>query len=175
MCGTFTDDDIGKLVETASGETVGVVAAVDGTVARVSPVPTTEDSDPLTPSMGTETDEVRPIEAPLAREVTDDRVVLTEEAPVPTETETPDSSGRTTEATTDASGKLDEKPTGPGATVDPEALTEDDPEAELSVDDVDRRTDAAVSVDDEPRRTDAAVDSDDDARRSDAELESDES
>ena len=175
MCETFTDDDIGKIVETASGETVGVVAAVDGTVARVSPVPTTGESDPLTPSMETETDEVRPVEATFAREVTDDRVVLSEDASVPAEMDTRDSSGRTADPATDASEKLDETSTGPGATVDPQALTEDEPEAELSPDDDSRRTDAAVSADDEPRRTDAAIDSDDDARRSDAELESDDS
>lgn len=175
MCETFTDDDIGKIVETASGETVGVVAAVDGTVARVSPVPTTEGSDPLTPSMGTEIDEVRTVEAPFAREVTDDRVVLTEEASVPAEMDTLDSSGRTADPAIDASEKLDETSTGPGATVDPQALTEDGPEAELSPDDANRRTDAAVLADDEPRRTDAAVDSNDNARHSGAELESDES
>lgn len=175
MCESFTDDDIGKLVETASGETVGVVAAVDGPVARVSPVPTTEKSDPLTPSMGTETDEVRPIEATSVHEVTGDRVVLTEDAPVPGESDPSDRSSRTAGTAADASEELDEKPTDPGATVDPEALTEDDPEAELSPDDADRRTDAAVSADDESRRTDAAVDPDDDARRSDAEFESDDS
>ncbi|MFC4439093.1 MULTISPECIES: hypothetical protein [Natrialbaceae] len=175
MCESFTDDDIGKLVETADGETVGVVAAVDGTVARVSPVPTAERSDPLTPSMRIETDEVRPIEETFVREATDDRVVLTEDSPVPTEMGAPDSSDRTGGAATDASEELEERPTDPGATVDPEALTEDDPEAELSPDDADRRTDAAVSADEELRRTNATVDPDDDTQRSDAELESDDS
>ncbi|WP_276254466.1 hypothetical protein [Halomontanus rarus] len=44
MSPTFTDDDVGKTVENANGEEVGVVAAIDGNTARVDPDPGITDS-----------------------------------------------------------------------------------------------------------------------------------
>lgn len=161
MCATFTDDDIGKLVRTGSGEDVGVVAAVDGRTAHVSPVPMTGGSDPSTPSMATEADETRPIAADCVCEITDERVRLEGELSVPTET-TGDDRTRPTVFEEDPTDELaEEATTDPGAKADPRALA-------------DRRTDAAVSADDEPRRTDAAVDPDDDVDRTDAEVDPDE-
>ncbi|WP_306052937.1 hypothetical protein [Natronococcus wangiae] len=175
MGATFTDDDVGKLVETDDGEEVGVVAAIDGPVVRVSSVPTSDESDPLTPSIENEVDETRPIEATSVREITDDRIVLTDDHPLSTDTSSADRSERTAEGS--AADELDDEATATrGARVDPDAVAERDPDPELDPPAADRRTDATVSADDELRRTDAAVDpDDDDARRSDVEPESDES
>ncbi|MFU8867263.1 hypothetical protein [Natronococcus sp.] len=71
MCNTFTDDDIGSRVETADGETVGVVAAVDGAVARVCPPPAADGSDTAAPAMATGPDETRPLEPEAELDPTD--------------------------------------------------------------------------------------------------------
>ncbi|OLZ40210.1 hypothetical protein A6E15_04080 [Natrinema saccharevitans] len=52
MCAVFSDDDVGKPVENATGETVGVVAAVEGDVAHVKPDPSAVES--ITSSLGWE-------------------------------------------------------------------------------------------------------------------------
>lgn len=44
MSPTFTDDDVGKRVENANGEEVGVIAAIDGNTAHVDPDPGITDS-----------------------------------------------------------------------------------------------------------------------------------
>ncbi|OAQ54661.1 hypothetical protein HTG_03630 [Natrinema mahii] len=44
MCAVFSEDDVGKPVENVTGETVGVVAAVEGDVARVKPDPSAVES-----------------------------------------------------------------------------------------------------------------------------------
>lgn len=161
MCATFTDNDIGKLVQTGNGEDVGVIAAVDGRIAHVSPIPMIDTSDPSTPSMATQADETRPIEADSVREITDDRVCLEGDLSVPTKATKPDRTTQSTISEEDPTDELAEEATNdPGAEADPRTLA-------------DRRTDAAVSADDEPRRTDAAVDPDDDMDRTDAEVDPD--
>lgn len=177
MCSPFTDDDIGKLVETAAGEEVGVVAAVDGAVARVSPVPTTGGADATTPSMGHGTGETQSVEAASVREITDDRVFL--EAEFEVSTDAASSTQRPPAALGgDEIDEIHEKATSdPGAEADPSELTNSspDPEAELSPDGAEQRTDAEVPADDDPKRTDAAVEPDDETRRSDAEADPDSS
>ena len=44
MCATFTDDDVGKLVERADGKVIGTVASLDTATVRVEPAPDVVDA-----------------------------------------------------------------------------------------------------------------------------------
>lgn len=81
MCATFTDDDIGKPVENATGEEVGVVATVKGDVAHVRPAADAVDS--IKSSIGWEgiADDEHPLDGDSVREITDDAVRLEGELP----------------------------------------------------------------------------------------------
>jgi hypothetical protein len=159
MCETLTTDDVGKLVETGDGDVVGVVAAVDEPVARVSPVPATDDSNAAAPTMASGADETQPLEPPSVRAVTADRVVLEDDCSLELGPSASGEPERTTSSAGDLTDELDDADSrGRGAEADSGALTEQGPEAELDPDELDRRTDAKVSADDELRRTDAAVD-----------------
>lgn len=72
----FTDDEIGKHVETASGETIGVVVSVDGATAYIERDPSALDA--INALFGRETDEegTAPIDEDDVETVTDDAVHL---------------------------------------------------------------------------------------------------
>ncbi|TYL40527.1 hypothetical protein CV102_02870 [Natronococcus pandeyae] len=72
----FTDDEIGKHVETASGETIGVVVSVDGATAYVDRDPSAMDA--INALFGRETDEegTVPIDEEDVETVTDDAIRL---------------------------------------------------------------------------------------------------
>lgn len=76
MCATFTDDEVGKPVENAAGEEVGVVATVEGDVAHVRPAADAVDS--IKSSIGWEgvADETHPLASDAVREITDETVRL---------------------------------------------------------------------------------------------------
>lgn len=130
----FTDDEIGKHVETASGETIGVVVSVDGATAYVEQDPSAMDA--INALFGRETDEegTVPIDDENVETVTDDAIRLekdrssrdgdtddgTDLATERTE-ETGDEGGRSGEAMEPSTEKMDES----GAERHPE--TEDTP------------------------------------------------
>ncbi|SEP63242.1 hypothetical protein [Natrinema salaciae] len=82
MCATFTDDDVDKPVENSNGETVGVVAAVEGDVVHVRPDPTVVDS--VKSSLGWEKGaaEIVAFDRKSIREITDDAVLLEGSFPI---------------------------------------------------------------------------------------------
>ncbi|QCC59779.1 hypothetical protein NP511_15405 [Natrinema thermotolerans] len=83
MCAVFSDDDIDKPVENATGETVGIVAAVAGDVAHVRPDPSAVES--IKSSLGWEKGARYRVtlERDSVREITPDAVRL--EGGLPTE------------------------------------------------------------------------------------------
>ncbi|WP_394739335.1 hypothetical protein [Natronococcus roseus] len=147
MCDTFTDDDIGARVETADGETVGVVAAVDGAVLRVCPPPATDGPEAAAPAMATGPDETRPLEPAAVAERRGDRLVLEPGRSLEFDVESRDRASPgdgtdTLEAT---------EPTDRGAEADPGTLTDREPEAELDPSDPGRSPEVEVSVDEGDR------------------------
>ncbi|MXV64194.1 hypothetical protein GS429_19410 [Natronorubrum sp. JWXQ-INN-674] len=76
MSPTFTDDDVGKRLETASGETVGVVTMTEPETAYVDLESGAVDSIKATLGWDGDTDEVVPIDRNDVRDVTTDAVVL---------------------------------------------------------------------------------------------------
>ncbi|WP_293032780.1 hypothetical protein [Natronococcus sp.] len=156
MCDTFTDDDIGARVETADGETIGVVAAVDGAVVRVRPPPAADGPDSTAPAMATGPDETRPLEPAAVDRRQGDRLVLEPGRSLEFDVENRDRASPEDE--TDALEATE--PTDRGAEADPEALTDREPEAELDRSDPDRGPEVEVSVDEEPGRTDGSGDAD---------------
>lgn len=154
MCDTFTDDDIGARVETADGETVGVVAAVDGAVGRVCPPPATDGPASTTPAMATGADETRPLEPAAVAEREGDRLVLE-----PGRSPEFDVEDRDRASPEDGADALEAtEPTDRGAEADPGALTDREPEAELDPADPDRGPEVEVSVDEQPGRTNGSND-----------------
>ncbi|EMA37825.1 glycosyltransferase [Halobiforma nitratireducens] len=79
---TFTVDDVGKPVESASGDILGTIVDVDDETASVEPDPDVVDSGRAV--LGWESDDVIPLAADAVREITDDAVRL--EASFPEET-----------------------------------------------------------------------------------------
>ncbi|MDG5761031.1 hypothetical protein QA600_16990 [Natronococcus sp. A-GB1] len=163
MCDTFTDDDIGARVETADGETVGVVAAVDGAVVRVCPPPATDGPESAVPAMATGPDETRPLEPAAVDERQGDRLVL--EPGRSLEFDAEDRNRAATEDETDAFEATE--PTDRGAEAGPDALTDREPEAELDPSDPDRSPEVEVSIDEKLGRTESSNDD----RRDDADTE----
>lgn len=161
MCDTFTDDDIGARVETADGETVGVVAAVDGAVARVCPPPAADGPDSAAPAMATGPDETRPLEPAAVDERRGDRLVLEPDRSLEFDAE-----DRDRPSTEDGANALE--PTARGAEADLDALTDREPEAELDPSDPNRDPEAEVSVDEGARRTADPDDQRDDATSEDS-------
>ncbi|WP_306052939.1 hypothetical protein [Natronococcus wangiae] len=75
MTGTFTNDEIGKLVERADGKVIGTVASVDGETAHVEPAPDALDQILIRlgrKEMGDSFD----LDADSVREISDTRVHL---------------------------------------------------------------------------------------------------
>ncbi|WP_255681862.1 hypothetical protein [Natrinema sp. SYSU A 869] len=202
MCATFTDDDLGKPVENDNGESVGVVAAVEGNVAHVRPDPSAVES--IKSSLGWEkgAEEMITLDHDSVREITDDAVQLESELPVRTESDTEPSVGHDespdqrpetdptgstsgtdeTEIATDmadddgldAAEEMDQiEERGRGATVDPTELADRDSGLSVQRDEDLERTDAAVDIDEDAQRTDAAVDPEGETSQTDAEVDPD--
>lgn len=82
MCATATDDDVNKTVENGNGETVGVVAAVEGDIVHVRPDPTVVDS--VKSSLGWEkgAEEIIALDRESIRAITDGAVLLEGSLPI---------------------------------------------------------------------------------------------
>lgn len=77
MCATFTDEDVGKLVERADGTVIGSVATCEDEQVRVEPEPDAIDS--IKTRLGwDEPDDPFVLEADAVREISDTRVHLEE-------------------------------------------------------------------------------------------------
>jgi hypothetical protein len=79
MSTTFTDDDVGKPVETVSGNEIGIVASVEGTTASVELEPST--IDVAKTKFGREIDQSDPLvlDADDVRSVTSETIYLAED------------------------------------------------------------------------------------------------
>lgn len=162
MCPMFSDDDRGKAVVAPDGESVGVVASVEGDIVHVSPDPGVGDRDASAASNAA--DDAVPIDAEPVREITETAVVLEDRSVLETRAAA-DEDGSRTEPAGGMSG-LDE-------TEIAEAMRDDDRELETTSRGIDVDTDETASREPEiESRTDAAVDPDRaDARRTDAEVD----
>ncbi|MFC4439764.1 MULTISPECIES: prolipoprotein diacylglyceryl transferase [Natrialbaceae] len=83
MSPTFTEDDIGKTVESASGENLGVVIAVDSGTSYVEPNPGVTDSIKAALDWEGDADDAIPLADDAVDRVTDETIRL--EAEFPTE------------------------------------------------------------------------------------------
>lgn len=118
MTATFTDDDVEKRVETATGKEIGTVAAIEGNTARVEPDPGVIDS--IRATLGwreTGADPVT-IRAADVEEITADAIRLAANAP-------PSADAGSTPAADPALAD----DVGPEATVDPESTLGGDAES----------------------------------------------
>lgn len=199
MCATFTDADVDKPVENDNGEEVGVVAAVEGDIARIRPDPTVVES--IKSSLGWEkgAEESVVLEAGSVREITDDVVRLEGEFHVEdVEDAAPDESGGD-----EPSDEPQTEPAGGTSGIDETELTGDmaDDEEFAAADEMDAIEEAnrdrgaevdpteltertamtadpdelATDSDEElERRTDAAVEPDEERHRTDASVDPDE-
>lgn len=148
MSATFTDDDIDKAVENATGEVIGTVTAVENDTARVEPRAGIVDSIRATLGWSRATDETITVHATAVDEITSEAI-------------------RLEVASVDA---LEEAPqTGPDSADPDETPARDDAsETELESDDVSRR-DAGIEPTEEPSgaaRRDTAAGRDETADRS---------
>ncbi|APX97839.1 hypothetical protein [Natronorubrum daqingense] len=84
MSPTFTDDDVGKSIETATGDHLGVVADTDPETAYVVPAESVTDSTRAALEWDRGTDETVPLTDDAVEEITDDAITL--ESDFPTET-----------------------------------------------------------------------------------------
>lgn len=76
MCATFTEDEIGKTVVNANGESVGMIAAVEDNTARVDPDPGLTDSIKATLGWSDASGDTYPLQESAVASVTDDEVHL---------------------------------------------------------------------------------------------------
>ncbi|WP_226039032.1 hypothetical protein [Natrinema sp. DC36] len=74
MSPTVTDDDVGKSVESADGETLGTVVDADAERAHLDPEPDMTDSIKAVLDWEPETGDVVPLEDDAIDEITDDAV-----------------------------------------------------------------------------------------------------
>lgn len=100
MTGTFTNEEIGKLVERADGKVIGTVASVDGETARVEPKPDVLDQV-LVRLDRKEIGDPFVLEAESVREISDTRIHLERDFVRPTGGPTPDTNDSTPEADAD--------------------------------------------------------------------------
>ncbi|MFC4439094.1 MULTISPECIES: hypothetical protein [Natrialbaceae] len=100
MSGTFTNEEIGKLVERADGKVIGTVASADGETARVEPAP--DAVDQILIRVGRkEIGDPFVLEAESVREISDTRIHLERDFVRPTGGPTPDADDSTPEADAD--------------------------------------------------------------------------
>ncbi|MWV39902.1 hypothetical protein [Natrialba sp. INN-245] len=174
MCATFSEDDQGKTVENARGDSVGTIAAVEGTVAYVRPKQGILDTIKSTIGWDSRTDESIPLTADSVTAISDEAVRLeggledskpdgtnagtddetgvdrTKSAGEPGgQDETEYSDGRSGESDSNDSSTESEETHDRGLEADPTELTDDDSGLEVHPDDVDDRSDAAVDPADE--------------------------
>ncbi|MGQ3410798.1 hypothetical protein ACT4ML_00845 [Natrinema sp. LN54] len=203
MCATFSEDDVDKPVENAAGEEVGVVAAVEGDIARVRPDPSAVES--IKSSLGWEkgAEERIMLDRESVREITGDAIRLEGGLPIRDDSTTDagaerdgsSSDGPETEPAGSMSGideteisedmadddglrtaeEMDQiEERSRGMEADPTELADRDPQfSSGSAGDDDSRSDATVDVDENPQRTDATVDPGEDADRTDAAVDPD--
>lgn len=76
MCANFTDDDEGKHVVNAEGETIGIVEAVEGGAAHVEPDPGITDTIKSRLGWGDSDEETYRLEAEHVDTITDDEIQL---------------------------------------------------------------------------------------------------
>lgn len=76
MNSSLTDDDVGKPVESADGETLGTVATVDATTAHVDPKPDMTESIKAVLDWEPSSGDIVPLETDSIDEITDDAVRL---------------------------------------------------------------------------------------------------
>ncbi|MFP8951661.1 hypothetical protein ACLI4Z_01635 [Natrialbaceae archaeon A-arb3/5] len=81
MSPTFTDDDVGKAVEHADGESLGVVVAVEPETAYVDPDPAVTDSIKAVLDWGSESTGAVPVSDDAVERVTDDAIRLSSSVP----------------------------------------------------------------------------------------------
>ncbi|SEH13357.1 hypothetical protein SAMN04487967_1319 [Natronorubrum sediminis] len=84
MSPPFTDDDIGKSIETAAGDVLGIVADTDPETAYVVPAESVPDSTRAVLEWDRGTDETIPVTDDVVEESTDDAITL--ESAFPAET-----------------------------------------------------------------------------------------
>ena len=85
MCPSFTSDDVGKRVENANGEQIGIVGAVDPGLAYVEPDPGVTDSVKAALGWKPEQEDAIALEEAAVSEITDEVVRLREEFVDPAE------------------------------------------------------------------------------------------
>lgn len=85
MCPSFTSDDVGKRVENANGEQIGIVGAVDPGIAYVEPDPGVTDSVKAALGWKPEQEDAIALEEAAVSEITDEVVRLREEYVDPAE------------------------------------------------------------------------------------------
>ncbi|GAB3031288.1 hypothetical protein [Natronobiforma cellulositropha] len=171
MSPTVTEDDVGKTVVNAGGETVGVVAAVDASGARVDPSPGVTDTIRAALGWESATAEALPLDQRAIESITDDEVRLRGDLSAQGDVvgdsrpdaepdrqpgdETVGTEGRTPMGTDPASGIAADREREP---------LEDEPDGRLEA------TDEPIDGDDERRESDreraadASRDEDDEAR-----------
>ena len=84
MSPTFTDDDIGKSIETATGDVLGVVSDIDPETAYVEPAESVPDSTRAVLEWDRETNEAVPLTDDAVEGITDDAITLESEFPAET-------------------------------------------------------------------------------------------
>ncbi|TYT61485.1 hypothetical protein [Natrialba swarupiae] len=171
MCATFSEDDQGKTVENARGDSVGTIAAVEGTVAYVRPKQGMLDTIKSTIGWDSRTEKSIPLTADSVTAISDEAVRLegaledtkpdgtnagtddetgvdrTNPAGEPGgQDETEHSDGRSGESDSNDSSTESEEAHDRGLEADPTELTDDDSGLEVHPDD---RNDAAVDSTDE--------------------------
>lgn len=155
MSPVFTADDVGKSVETASGDTVGIVTAVDPGTAYVEPNPEMAASTRAALGWGGREDAV-PLADDAVDRVTDDAVRL--DPSFPGEDLTSDASPADSELpSSEASGKNTPAPDEEYTPGEPVTTDQEEPSAPPGEDDPDPGADAGERIDgDEERRGEPA-------------------
>lgn len=134
MTERFSEADVGKTVENADGETVGIVAAVEGGTAHVDPDPGLLDSILATIGWKTDPEETVPIEASDVDEVTADGIRLDtrfwdRDEPIDASAATAVGSTDGREEPTDRPNEDDGPSPGMVGEADREVASRDDPDA----------------------------------------------
>ncbi|MFC7214024.1 hypothetical protein ACFQO4_08010 [Saliphagus sp. GCM10025334] len=155
MSPVFTADDVGKSVETASGDTVGIVTAVDPGTAYVEPDPEMAASTRAALGWGGREDAV-PLADDAVDRVTEDAVRL--DPSFPGEDLTSDASPADSELpSSEASGKNTPAPDEEYTPGEPVTSNQEEPSAPPGEDDPDPGADAGERIDgDEERRGEPA-------------------
>ncbi|ADD05617.1 aspartate-rich protein [Natrialba magadii ATCC 43099] len=102
MSPTFTDDDVGKAVESADGDSLGIVVSVEPETAYVDPDPGTTDSIKAVLDWGSESEGAVPVTDDAVERIMDDAIRLSSSVSAESITsDEPRDAGRTTERRAD--------------------------------------------------------------------------